>query len=523
MVSILNGGVSRRTAALAAGAIAIAALLWLASGARAAELLYWNNYEEDTVSVANIDGSGGGPLNLAGAKLEDPEGMAYDPVTNRLFLGSSSAVNGEIVFINLDGSGAGVFNAPGAVFEEPEGIAIDPIGRMIYWVNSEGGGAAEGSIGWAKLDGSAGGLLNTSGATLDDPYRGISFDPASGRLFWANDDPEPAVISFANANNTGGGGDLSLTGATPPKEITGLSINPASGQIFWLENSLEKVSFASLSGGNGGDTNLTGAVFDDPYGLALDPSLGRLYWGNYGVAAEKIGAIGFAAVTGGGAGINIATAPVGGPQDPVIIKSPVGTGAPVLARSAKSRSSLTCPPGSWGADFPGSFVYQGPRTFAYQWTRDGAPIAGATAATLEATRPGSYACIVTAANQAGAASQVSAPLKVKAAKVKLTTKRKARVQPGGVATFKVKAVNQGDLKSKKARVCVKAPKKAKADLKAKPRCKSLGKVKGKGKDSAKLRIKVGDEASGVYKVTFQVKGSPGKAAKAKIVVTESKR
>jgi hypothetical protein len=324
-------------------------------------------------------------------------------------------------------------------------------------------------------------------------------------------------IGYAAVNGSGGG-LLNITGATPSTSANGIAVDPAGGRVYWINSEAEAISYAPLGGGASGNVNIAGSTFAGPYGLALDPAAGKLYWGNYGLEEVKIGAIGFSGVNGGGGGINIATAPVDGPQDPLILKSPTGAGAPAVTRDAKNRAQLNCSQGSWGADYPGSFVYQAPRTFAYQWTRNGTPIAGATAATLATTKPGSYGCIVTATNQTGAAGQTSAPVNVKAAKVKLTTKKKARVKAGGVATFKIKAVNQGDIKSKNARVCVKVPKKAAKALKAKPKCKSLGKVKGKGKDSAKLKIKVGGSASGTYKVTFQVKGSAGKAAKAKIIV-----
>jgi hypothetical protein len=513
--SISESGVSRRISAVGATvlAVALAAMLWMASSVQAAELLYWDNYVEDSVAGANIDGSGGGLLNLTGVTLNDPEGMAYDSVTNRLFVASSNGGPGEkgqIVFVNLDGSGAGVLSAPGAPVDSPEGIVIDPVTRMVYWANSEGAG----SIAWARLDGSGGGVLNTTGATFTGPYK-LTLDPVAGRIYWANYEPSPEIISFANANNTGGGGDLNLTGATPPEGITSLAVDPAGGRIYWIGNG--NLSFANLAGGGGGDVNLTGAVFDSPYGLALDPTIARLYWGNYGHAAERIGAIGFASTSGGGGGINIATVPVNGPQDPVILKSPSGTEAPQVTRSKKSRSSLSCSTGGWGADFPGSFVYQAPRAFAYQWTRNGKAIAGATAATLKAKSAGKYACIVTASNQAGSTSQTSASVKEKAAKVKLTVKKAVTAQPGELETFKVKAVNKGDIQSRRARVCAKVPKAAKGDLKAR-KCKSLGKLKGRGKRAVTLKVKVGQSADGIYKVTFLVRGSAGTKAKAKILV-----
>jgi hypothetical protein len=517
--TISEARLSRRTFAVLTGILvaAFAATLWMASSARAAELVYWDNYSgtPDSVGFANLDGSGGGALNLAGvSEFKSPEGMAYDPVTNRLFAANEGGPGeGQITAINLDGSGAGSFTAPGAPIEEPEGVAIDPVTRTIYWLNTE---ATPESVSWARLDGSAGGVLSTSGATLEGAYR-IAVDPVGGRVYWGNNLIGEATVSFANVDNSGGG-NLDISGATTPEAIDGIAVDPAGGRVYWVGNTTSELSFASLSGGGGGDVNPTGAAFNSPYGLALDPSIGRLYWGNYSNAAERVGAIGFANVDGSsGGGIDIATAPVEGPQDPVIIKSPSGTEAPVATRSASSRSTLSCSTGGWSADYPGSFVYQSPRSFAYQWTRDGSAIAGATATEYSAKSAGSYACTVTATNQAGSATQSSAAANVKAAKIKLTTKRKAKVKAGKLAKFKVKGVNRGDVQSGKARVCVKLPKKAKKALKA-PKCKTLGKLKGGAKKSVTLKLKVGGSAHGTYKATFVVKGSAGKSAKAKVIV-----
>lgn len=520
MASISESSAPRRALAALAGGLAIAlvVMLWAASSVRAAELVYWDNYDSDSVSFANIDGSGGGPLNLAGVTLDDPEGMAYDSVTNRLFVASSGggpSGDGEILYVNLDGSGAGVFSAPGAPLDSPQGIAIDPVTRMVYWSNT-----GNESVAWARLDGSGGGPLNTSGGPTDSIYK-LAIDPAAGRVYWSNNPPGagPESISFASADNTGGGGVLDLAGATPPGTIRGLSVDPTGNRIYWLDTDEEKVGFAALGGGSGGDLNMAGSVFKSPYGLAFDPAIGRFYWANYNGGTElPANAIGFVNLAGGGGGISIATAPVDGPQDPVILKSPSGTGAPVVTRSTKSRSSFSCSTGSWAADFAGSFVYQAPRSFAYQWLRNGAAIEGATTSTLNAKTPGQYACQVTATNHAGTASQLSAAAKVKAAKVRLSTKLKAKAKAGGVAKFKVTGVNQGSLQSRKARVCTKLSKGAKGVLKA-PKCKTLGKLKGGGKDTEVLKLKVAKSAeAGTYKVTFTVHGSPGKPFKAKVIV-----
>jgi hypothetical protein len=514
---ISEGGVPRRTSAVSAGILAVvfAALLWLSSSAQASELVYWDNYgyDPDNVSFANIDGSGGGVLNLGAASITGPEGMAYDSVTNRLFVADETG-KGQILAINLDGSGAAAFTAPGAPIEEPEGVAVDPVSRTIYWENVDG----EGSIVWAKLDGSAGGPLNLAGASLNGPCCRIAIDPVGGRVYWVNSGASPNSIAYANLNNTGGGGELNLTGSTVEPGGEGLAVDDATGRLYFLGGTNE-IGYANLNGSGGGNVSSGGAVIKSPWGIALDPSISRLYWANEGnPKGEGTNSFGFVNPSGGSPGnISVANTLVASPQDPIILKSPTGTEAPTAARSSKSRASLECSTGGWAADYAGSFVYQAPRTFAYQWTLNGKTVSGATAATLNAKSAGKYACVETATNQAGATSQTSAPLTEKAAKLKLTVKKKVTTHPGGLAKFKVKAVNQGDIKSKSAKVCLKVPKSAKGDLKA-PKCKSLGALKGRGKRGATLKVKVGFSASGTYKVTFSVKGASGTSAKAKILV-----
>lgn len=495
-------------------ALALIATLAVAARAQSAEFLYWDNYTSPaSVGFANGDGSGGGTLNLTGSTdFKSPEGMAYDTVTNKLFVPNEGGANGQITVIDLGGGGATSFSAPGAPIEEPEGIAVDPVSRTLYWINTKSE-----TLAWARIDGSAGGVLSTGGTELNSSYR-LALDPVGGRLYWGNQTGSNEYeIGFANTNNTGGG-TLDISGATAPEAVTGLSVDPAAGRVYWLDNSGGRISFAGLGGGGGGDIDPAGAPFLEPYGLALDPSQGKLYWANYSnsddLAADQFG---FALLSGGRGGITIQTAATNGVQDPLVIKSPEATAASALVRNAKNRTALSCTPGAWGADFAGSFVYRAPRTTGLQWTRNGAAIPGATAATFTATKPGSYACVETATNQAGSTAQTSAAATVKAAKLKLSTKKKAKAEAGDLVKFKVKAVNQGDLKPKNAKLCVKLPKAAKDDLKA-PKCKKIG-IAGRGKKTLTIKVKVkGGADQGTDKLTFQVKGAAGKAAKSKILV-----
>ncbi|HEX6666790.1 MAG TPA: hypothetical protein VF081_09375 [Solirubrobacterales bacterium] len=491
-------------------AVCAALLLVPASIAQGAELLYWNNFSDNTVAFADIGGSGGGPLNLSGVTYDSPEGLAYDSATGRLFVASENGgatENGEIVTVNVDGSGARAFTAPGAPVDRPNGIVVDPARRMVFWMNTQ-----TESISWARLDGAAGGTLNTTGATVSSPFR-IGLDPVAGRVYWVNaGEEEDDSISFAKVDNSGGG-DLNIEGTNTAGGIRAITVDPAGGRIYWMVED-EGISFANLDGSGGGDLGLSGDEVNEPFGLAFDPLIGRFYWG--AVNNGRTGAFGFASLAGGGSGIDIATAPVAEAQDPVILKSPTGTAVPTVSRDPKSRTALSCSQGTWAPDFPGSYVYRAPSKFAYQWTRDGQAVAGATASALDATSGGSYACTVTASNQAGAATQTSAATSVAAASLKLTVKRKVKAKAGKAAKLKLRIENVGDVPSSGARLCVKFGKRAKA-LKA-PKCKPLGTIPGGAGLAGTLRLKVGAGASGTYKVTFTVKGTPAKPAKAKILV-----
>lgn len=506
----------RRRFALAVSAAIVlvsVATLALATRAQATETLYWNNYGSgpgfaSNVSFAGIDGSGGGELSSG---LESPEGLAYDSVTNRLFVTAGLASARNILAINLDGSGASVFTAPGASVREPEGVVVNPATRTVYWENTAGSG----SFAWAKLDGSAGGVLSTAGFTLNEPCCRITIDPAGGRLYFV----DSGRIGYANLDNTGGG-ELNLAGATVKPGGEGLAVDAAGRRLYFLGENVagEGVGYANLNSGGGGDVPLGGAPMNSAWGLAFDPGLNRLYWGNEGNGEERTNAFGFVNLSGAGGGITIATAPVSSAEDPVIIKSPTAKAAPTVTRSTADPGALSCSQGEWNADSPGSFVYQAPRNYAYQWVRDGAPLATATANTLTATQAGSYACTVTATNQSGVGSQASSEVVVKAAKVRLIVKpTRVKAKAGGVATFKVQALNQGDLQTGHTKLCVELPKKARKSLGA-PKCKSLGSIASRKNKKTKLKVKVKPSAVGSYMIKIKVKGATGKAVKGRIAV-----
>jgi DNA-binding beta-propeller fold protein YncE len=375
----------------------------LPASARAADVVYWANGGNNTISFARLDGSGGGDLPTTGATVAGPRGVALDPAAGRIYWANTG--NNTISFASLDGSGGGGDLATtGATLTKPIGVALDPAAGRIYWTNDDPTGN---QLSFARLDGSGGGDLPTTGATVDGP-RGVALDLGAGRIYWANNN-NAGAISFARLDGSGGGGNLATAGATVSLP-SGVALDPAAGRIYW-DNLFSGISFANLDGSGGGGLATTGATLNQPIGVALDPAAGRIYWAN-----NVGGKISFARLDGSGGG-DLATggATVSSPFFPALLERPGGAGAPVVSGGLAAGAALSCSTGGWAPDLVGAFLYRAPRSFAYAWSRDGAPVAGAATSSLTASAPGAYRCQVTATNQAGSATQTSAPHSVAAA------------------------------------------------------------------------------------------------------------
>ncbi len=369
----------------------------LPSRAAGANRVYWGNDNGSAISFANLDGSGGGNF-FNGAT--NPAGLAVDSITGQIYYTNEGA--NTIGFLNPDGSPGGNLNTGTATVQAPDGLAIDPASRKIFWAND----AVPGAISFASLDGSGGGDLNTAGATLEGPS-GVAVDTANGRVYWAN--YNGGTISFANLDNSGGG-DLA-TGAATLTIPGGVAIDPASGRIFWSDLT-GAIAFAKLDGSGGGDLPTGSAPVNVPWGVAIDTEAGIVYWANNG-GTKSDDAIGSARLDGsGGAAVSAAGASTEGPAFPIVQKAPAGTGPPTISGGSDVGTTLSCSQGSWAADVFEALFYRAPSAFAYRWTREDNEIAGASTASIKATKDGKYKCSVTGSNQAGAATQTSAPHRV---------------------------------------------------------------------------------------------------------------
>jgi DNA-binding beta-propeller fold protein YncE len=203
-----------------------ALLLWSAPGAGAASRIYWGSCFNNTVSFANLNGTGGGDLTTTGVTPSCPQGVAMDLLTGK-----------------------------------------------IYWADAGQGSGT--TISFANLDDTGGGAnLDTTGATSPVGPVGVATDPANGKIYWGAYSSGP--LSFANLDDTGGGGDLSTSGATAPNSTYGVAVDSATGKLYWANQDANTISFANLDGtGGGGDLNTTGATVRRPEGVAIDAATER--------------------------------------------------------------------------------------------------------------------------------------------------------------------------------------------------------------------------------------------------------
>jgi DNA-binding beta-propeller fold protein YncE len=369
-------------------------------------MIFWGDNSANTIGEANLDGTGNGHnWNTGAATVGNPYGTAIDPTGNKIFWANDQGGHWKISEASLDDSGVGTdLSTAGATLDIPAGVAVDPATNKIYWANEAGGTGGTGTISFANLDGTgSGGDLKTGSATVNDP-QGVAIDPQDNKIFWTNAAPGNK-ISFASLDNSGTGGDLTLSGtATALNNPVGLAIDPSAGKIYWANTSAGKISEANLDGSQSHDLNPGTATVNVPVGVAIDPAANKIYWANKGNG--KISDANLDG-TGGGQDLSTAGATSFAPTFPALLEAPLGTGAPNVTGNSTAGSTLSCSQGAWAGDLLGAFLYRAPHTYSYQWTFNGADIAGATSSTYPAPAGGSYACRVTASNEAGSNSQTS--------------------------------------------------------------------------------------------------------------------
>ena len=381
-----------RLRVLAAAASLVLCLL-VASTAAAQDRIYWADAGSNTIAFANLDGSGGGTVDTGKLPVTGVSGLVVDPRAQRVYW--SSQGDPGIFFASLVGAGFGRLETGDFNVSSSSGIGLDAARERVYWTSSEPVG-----IFFGELDGSLAGPQAPTNPALGLP-NSLAIDSGAGRMYWAGNAVSP--ISFADFS--GGGGTIPNSNPAGGMSHLGLAVDNAGGRIYWADEVAKRIGFAALNGSGSGVLNTAGATAQAPRGVAIDPGAGRIYWADSSAAAPGIGS---AKLDGsGGQDLHLAGPKPVRPRYPVIFADPRSTALPSISGATRPGATLSCAPGGWAADQPESLFYAAPHDFAFQWTRDGLEIRGATTSILTADATGDYQCQVTATNVAGATTKAS--------------------------------------------------------------------------------------------------------------------
>lgn len=225
----------------------------------AGERIYWARTAESKIGFATLDGSFTDNLATGPATVVRPTAIVFDPSAGRVYWSNESAVH-PISYANVDGSGGGDVNvfSPNLTFSI--GLAIDHANGRIYWDEAFGT-----KIFSANLNGSDVRELPTPNATVLNA-RGLAIDPLAGRLYWINF--AGTKVSFVNLDGSGGStiaiGKAPLAGAVFPL----LLVAPHPVSVPVVSGGTRVGSTLTCSPGGWEPDHPESAFFDAPQGFA---------------------------------------------------------------------------------------------------------------------------------------------------------------------------------------------------------------------------------------------------------------
>lgn len=239
--------------------LAIVASVGLFNSVASADVVFWTDANNNSISRINTDGSGQTTV-LTGIGF--PTGIAVDPVTSQLFWTEGA---GQQVFrAGLDGTGMAAITAN--LNTTPQAITVDSATGTLYWTTN--GPPVGNRIMSSMLDGSSLAIVHSDFAPI-----GLAFAGGANKLFYAQN-ANPQRLRTVNPDGSSVA-DLILIGGS--SLVAGVAVDELNGKVYWTNSTNNTISWANLDG-SGAQVLITG--LSSPQGIVVDPLGGNIYWAN---------------------------------------------------------------------------------------------------------------------------------------------------------------------------------------------------------------------------------------------------
>jgi len=226
--------------------------------------------DDNSVIRANLDGSNAINLGNIGGFLANPNAIAVNASSGKLYVVNESAAS--VVMSNLDGSNPVNLTFDGLLHGAPFGIALDVTGGEIY-VSVDAGASA---VVRANLDGSgAEGLGGFGGLFTGLEVAGMDIDTVHGKIYvTANSGPEGQITRVVEADLADGANAVALGVGEDLYAPLDVKADAAGNNLYVVDFS----SFIYRSDLNGnGAVNLGVVAGPFPCCMALDLAGGKMY------------------------------------------------------------------------------------------------------------------------------------------------------------------------------------------------------------------------------------------------------
>lgn len=206
----------------------------------------WNqgsrNSQTPTLFVGNRDGSGtpaaftfASNEQVAGIAVDGTAGRVYATIANSSCQSAPCAVSTRVISVALDGTGS-----PTTLYDRGTGrlavpgIVADPAGGKLYWCefDPQATGSTVGSVVMANLDGSG-----TPTAIYTDEWgcNGLAVDHAANRLYWVryvtSSTDRQSLIRVGSLDGAAAAATLYTEVAT--SSSSGLAYDSGAGKLYW--------------------------------------------------------------------------------------------------------------------------------------------------------------------------------------------------------------------------------------------------------------------------------------------------